>query len=183
MKLLIAVTGASGIPLSVRLLETLGILNIERHLAVSNHAKDVQKYEQNEEIIWENLCEKYYSEEEIYASVCSGSYKIDGMIILPCSMNTLGHIANGIENSLITRAAAVNIKQERPVILVPRETPLSLIHIENMKKAKMAGCTILIPTVAFYFSPKTINDIINHIIGKILEILNISHNLYKTWEN
>ena len=184
MKLLVAITGASGLPLAVRFLEILGKYNIDRHVVISEHAKEVLKYEhaQNIEIDWNKLSEKQYQENEIWASVCSGTYPIDGMIVIPCSMNTLAAIAHGLENNLITRAVSVNLKQQRRVILVPRETPLSLTHIENMRLAKLAGCSIVLPTIAFYFQPKTIDDLLNYIVGKILELFNIQHELYPSWQ-
>jgi 4-hydroxy-3-polyprenylbenzoate decarboxylase len=183
MKLLVAITGASGLPLAIRFLEILGKYNIERHIIISEHAKEVQKYEQQIEIDWQQLYEKQYKENEIWSSVCSGTYPIDGMVVIPCSMNTLAAIAHGLENNAITRAVSVNLKQQRRVILVPRETPLSLTHIENLRLAKLAGCSIVLPTIAFYFQPKTIDDLLNHIAGKILELFNISHDLYPSWQS
>ena len=181
-RLLVGVTGASALPLSVRFLEVLKEKEIERHLVLSRHAQDVQKHELKKEIPWNRLCERMYQDEDISSSVCSGSYPTDGMVIIPCSMNTLAHIAHGIENSVITRAAGVHLKQERKVVLVPRETPLSLIHLENMKLARQSGCSIVPPTLAFYFSPQTIDDIMEFIIGKILELFSLEHSLYRLWQ-
>ncbi|NUM36316.1 MAG: UbiX family flavin prenyltransferase [Candidatus Brocadiae bacterium] len=181
-RLLVAVTGASALPLAVRFLEVLKKQNIERHLVVSRHAQDVKKYETQKDILWETLCEKLYQDEDISSSVCSGSYPSDGMVVIPCSMNTLAHIAHGIENSVVTRAVGVHLKQERKVVLVPRETPLSLIHLENMLLAKKAGCSIVPPTLAFYFYPQTIDDLMDFIVGKILELFSISHTLYPLWQ-
>lgn len=182
MKILIAATGASGIPLVLQLLRVLKDLNIERHFIVSHHAHTVAKYEHKADIIWRDYCEYLYSEDDISASVSSGSFTIDGMIVVPCSMNTLACIAHGIENNLITRAVAVNLKQERKVILVPRESPLSLPQLDNLRQAKLAGCSIVPPNLAFYFEPRTILDLINYTIGKILELLQIPHHLYPKWE-
>ena len=181
-RLLVCVTGASALPLSVRFLEVLKEKKIERHLVVSRHAQDVQKHEMKKDILWECLCERLYQDDDISSSVCSGSYPMDGMIVVPCSMNTLAYIAHGIENSVITRAVGVHLKQERKVVLVPRETPLSLIHLENMLFAKKAGCSIVLPTLAFYFSPQTIENMMDFIIGKILELFSIPHTLYPLWE-
>lgn len=180
-RLLVAVTGASALPLSVRFLEVLKEKKIERHLVVSHHAQDVQECELKKNISWDCLCEKMYQDDDISSCVCSGSYPIDGMVIIPCSMNTLAHIAHGIEDSVITRAAGVHLKQERKLILVPRETPLSLIHLENMLLAKKSGCSIVFPTLAFYFSPQSIEDMMEFIIGKILELFSIEHSLYPLW--
>ncbi len=174
MKILVAITGASGIPLAIHFLHTLKNLEIERHLIVSHHAQEVCKFEHDKpDILWQEYCEYYYKEEDISAAVSSGSYPLDAMVVIPCSMNTLAQIASGIESNLITRAVAVNLKQERKVILVPRESPLSLIHIENLRQSKLAGCSIIFPTLAFYFDPKTIEDLIAHTTGKIFDLLNI----------
>ncbi len=182
MKILVAVTGASGTPLALRLLEILKELKVERHLIVSHHAQIVAKYEHHtNHIVWADYCEYLYTEDNISASVSSGSYPLNGMVVIPCSMNTLACIAHGIENNLITRAAAVNLKQERKVILVPRESPLSLPQVENLRQAKLAGCSIMLPTLAFYFSPKNIEDLVNYIVGKILELLQLPHHLYPSW--
>jgi len=181
MNILVAVTGASGTPLALRLLEVLGELKIERHLIVSHHAQIVAKYEHRADIVWANYCECLYSEEHISASVSSGSFPIHGMVVIPCSMNTLASIAHGLENNLITRASAVNLKQERKVILVPRESPLSLPQLENLRQAKLAGCSIVLPTLAFYFQPKNIDDLVNYLVGKVLELLQLPHHLYPSW--
>lgn len=181
-RILVAVTGASALPLARRFLMVLEKMKLERHLVVSEHALCVQEKEEIETIDWNHLCEKRYADDDISSSVCSGSFPVDAMTIIPCSMNTLAHIAHGIENSVITRAAAVNLKQERKVILVPRESPLSLLHIENLRQAKLAGCSIVLPIIAFYFQPQTIDDILDHIAGKVLELLDFPHELYRSWE-
>lgn len=182
MKILVAITGASGIPLAIRLLEVLKENTIERHLIVSSHANVVAQYEDKKKYDWNALCEYQYKVGDIASNVASGSFSINYMVVVPCSMNTLAHIANGIEHNLITRSVAVNLKEERKVILVPRESPLSLLHIENMRKAKLAGCSIIPPTLAFYYNPQTIADVIDQIVGKILELCNIPHCLYPPWD-
>ena len=181
MKLLIAVTGASGLPLAIRFLEVLKQSEVERHLIVSAHAFLVEQHESGIPIDWDRLCEKRYHENDVAAAVSSGSYPLAGMVVIPCSMNTLANIAHGLEHNLTSRAAAVNLKQQRPLILVPRETPLSLIQIDNMRLAKLAGCTIVPPNLTFYFQPQTIAEMIDYLIGRILEILEIEHELYRRW--
>ncbi len=181
-KLLIAITGASGIPLALRFLQILGELGIERHLVVSQQSQTVLKYEHQETVDWQKCCEVKYPENDLAAPPSSGSYALDAMVVIPCSMNTLAHIAHGFESNLITRAVAVNLKQERPVVLVPRESPLSLIQIENIRQAKLAGCSIVPPILTFYFAPQTVQDMIDYVIGKILEILHIPHSLYPAWQ-
>lgn len=182
MKLLIGITGASGFPLAVRLLYELGERRIERHLVISESAKKVMKRESELSLDdLKELSEFWYEPDDIESKICSGGFPIDGMIIIPCSMNTLAKIASGIEDNTITRAASVNLKQERPVILVPRDTPLTLPQLENMVKAKRAGCSIVLPVLNHYIKPKSIMDLENYVVGRILELLGIEHSLYKKW--
>jgi len=115
------------------------------------------------------------------ASVSSGTHKVDGMIIAPCTMKTLSSIANGYDDTLVSRAAGVTIKESRKLVLMVRETPLSAIHLENMLKLARLGIVILPPVTEFYTNPKSIDDIINHGIGKCLDQFNIEHELYKRW--
>ncbi|MCK4327843.1 MAG: UbiX family flavin prenyltransferase [Candidatus Diapherotrites archaeon] len=181
MKIVVAVTGASGFPIAVRLLKELK--GNEIHLVVSDHAWDVLKYEEcgsREDVT--ALATRVYDPNEIHTSICSGSFPVDAMVVVPCSMNTLGHIANGIEHNAITRAVGVNLKQERKVILVPRDTPLSLPALRNMVKAKEAGCSIVPPMLCYYTKPKTIDDLTGYTVGKILEMLGIGHELYERWD-
>jgi len=181
MKIVVAVTGASGFPLAIGLLKALK--GNEVHLVVSEHAWKVLEYEDGgskEEVL--ALATKVYNPSEIHTSICSGSFPVDAMVVVPCSMNTLGHIANGIEHNAITRAAGVNLKQERKVILVVRDTPFSLPVLRNMVLAKEAGCTILPPMLCYYTKPKTVEDMTNHVTGKILDMLGIGHELYEKWE-
>jgi 4-hydroxy-3-polyprenylbenzoate decarboxylase len=116
------------------------------------------------------------------ASVSSGTYKTDGMIVIPCSMKTLSAIANGYDETLVARAAGVTIKEARKLVLVARETPFSSIHLENMLKLARIGVIILPPIPGFYYKPKTIDDLVNHTVGKCLDQFNIEHNLFKRWK-
>ena len=120
------------------------------------------------------LASAWYDSKNMGASISSGSFKTDGMGIVPCSMKTLSSIANGYDDGLISRAASVCIKESRKLVLVPRETPLSKIHIENMRTLVDAGVTILPATPGFYQRPKTIDDMITHIVGKVLDQFSIS---------
>lgn len=181
MRILVAVTGASGFPIAQTLLQQLK--GNEIHLVVSEHAWEVAEYEsgmKRKDI--EKLATRTYDPNEIHASICSGSFPIDAMVVVPCSMNTLGHIANGIEHNAITRAAGVNLKQGRKVILVPRDTPLSLPALKNMVLAKEAGCSIVPPMLCYYTKPKTVQDCTDYVVGRILELLGLEHKLYLRWE-
>lgn len=182
MRLIVAITGGSGIIYGIRLLEVCRQLKIETDLVISKPAEVVLKTELNknvQDIL--ALATRVYQPDDIAAPISSGSVYIDGMVISPCSMKTLGAIASGITIDLITRAADVTLKQGRPLVIVPRETPLNLIHLENMARLKRAGAVILPASPAFYHSPKTIDDLVNFIVGKILDVFKIEHQLYRRW--
>ncbi|MBN3037532.1 MAG: UbiX family flavin prenyltransferase [Candidatus Diapherotrites archaeon] len=176
MRILVAVTGASGFPLATTLLKALE--GHERHVIISRSAGLVAEHEGGS---IDGLYEHKHDEDAVDAPVCSGSFQLDAMVIVPCSMNTLAKVANGIEDNAITRSAGVNLKQEKKVILVPRETPLNLIQLRNLVKAKEAGCSIVPPLIAYYPKPETVQDCTNHITGRVLELLGIEHNLYTRW--
>lgn len=183
MRLVAAITGSSGVVYGVRLLEVCRELGIDTELIVSKSAETVLGLELGKKVDeLEKLASVVYSPDDMTAPIASGSYKTDGMVIAPCSMKTLGAIASGVSDNLITRAADVTLKQERKLILVPRETPLNLIHLENMAKLKRAGATILPASPAFYTKPKEISDLIDFIVGRILEMFEVEHELYRRWE-
>ncbi len=183
MQILVAITGASGFPLAVSLLKALKEAGIERHLVVSANAQTVRKYETDySQDDVKGMCEHYYDVDAIHTRICSGGYKFDAMVVIPCSMNTLAHIANGIENNAITRAVGINLKMERKVILVPRDTPMSLIQLENLVRAKRGGCSIVLPLVPYYNKPETIEECTDYTAGRVLELLNVEHDKYKKWD-
>lgn len=127
------------------------------------------------------LCKIVKFSRYINAPIASGSFKTDGMVVVPCSMKTLSAIAHGYADNLITRSADVIIKEKRKLILVPRETPLSTIHLENMIRLTRLGAVMLAPIPAFYFKPESLNGIIDHLVSKILDHLGIENHLYKRW--
>ncbi len=181
--IIIAITGASGVIYGIRLLEVLKKLKIKTGLIISDTAKIVIKSETEYEI--ENikeLADNYYGFNDLTASINSGSFKFDGLVIVPCSMKTLSSIANGYGDNTITRVADVSLKQKRNTIIVPRETPLRSIHIENMLNLSKEGAVILPAMPGFYSKHDTIDDQINFITGKILDSLNIENNIYERWE-
>jgi len=180
--MVVAITGASGVVYGKRLLEVLSDKNIETHLIISKGAEEIISSElssKKDDI--EKLATHVYQMDDFSSPLSSGSFITDGMVIVPCSAKTLSGIAHGYSDNLILRAAEVTIKQGRKLILVPRETPLSAIHLENMLKLARIGVTILPAMPAFYHDPKSINEIIDFIVGKILDSLNIEHDLFKRW--
>ncbi len=182
MRLVIGMTGSSGIVYGIRMLEVLKRYNIDIHLIMTEWAKKCLTLETDFDLNYVKSLAGHYSEDSNMASsVSSGTYKTDGMIIIPCSMKTLSSIANGYEETLVARAAGVTIKESRKMVIVPRETPLTSIHLENMLKLARAGITILPAMPGFYNKPKNVDDLINHVVGKCLDQFDIEHDLFKRW--
>jgi 4-hydroxy-3-polyprenylbenzoate decarboxylase len=182
MDIVIAITGASGSVYGVRLLEVFKERNVRTHLLVSKVAEEVLVKEMNmEPASLRDHATYFYDTNDLFARICSGSYRTDGMVVVPCSMKTLAAIAQGFSNNVITRAADVMLKEKRPLVIVPRETPLNAIQLENMLKLARNGAVILPAMPAFYHDPKTISDQVDFIVGKILDSLNIEQDLYKPW--
>ncbi len=175
MKVLVAITGASGVIYGIRLFNVLKKLNMETYCIITNAGLKVIEEE------YGKIPFEYYKENDFSIPFVSGSQKLDAMVVIPCSMKTLALIANGIALNNITRIADVMLKEKRKLIIVPRETPLNVIHLENMLKLAKAGAIILPAMPAFYHKPKDMDDIINFIIGRVLDCLGIEHNLYKRW--
>lgn len=181
MRIIVAITGASGTVLGQRLLEELK--GHETHLIISKGAEDVAKFEENtstDEI--RKIAKFTYLEDDLTAVIASSSYHIDAMVIIPCSMKTLSAVANGFADNLITRAAENVLKMGWKLVVVPRDTPLTLAAIKNMEKLKLGGAIILPPVIAYYQKPKTIEDVTDFFVGKVLDVLEIGHNLYEKWE-
>ena len=182
MKLIIGITGSTGAIYGIRMLEALKKLNVETHLIMSEWAEKCISMETEYTIDYvKSLATNTSDEKNMASSVSSGTHRVGGMIIVPCSMKTLSAIANGYDNTLIARAAGVTIKESRKLILMARETPLSAIHLENMLKLSRLGVVILPPVTEFYTKPKSIDDIVNHGVGKCLDQFNIEHDLYRRW--
>ncbi|MBO8136707.1 MAG: UbiX family flavin prenyltransferase [Desulfotomaculum sp.] len=181
-RLVVAITGASGVVYGAALMEQLNELGIETHLVISSWAKHTIKAEMgiNHQQVRE-LADYSYSEDNMEAPISSGSFLHDGMIICPCSMKTLSAIASGYGDNLITRAADVTIKEKRKLVLVPRETPLSPIHLENMLKLAQVGVIIMPPVIGFYQHPSTLQEAILQFTGRILDLLNIPNKLVNRW--
>ncbi len=171
-KIIVATSGASGVNLGLKTLKLLPD-SIEKHFVMSENSKTVLSKEMG--VIEHN-------NNDISASIASGSFGVDGMIIAPCSMNTLAKIAYGISDNLITRAASVMIKEQKKLILAPREMPFSPIALENMTKLASLGIIIAPPVMAYYSEQQTLDEMENFIIGKWFDLLGIENNLYKRWE-
>ena len=171
-KLVVAISGSSGVNLGIKFVENLP-KNIKSYIVVSDNAKTVFKEEENKTI---------YRNDDISAAIASGSFRCDAMAIVPTSMNTLAKIRCGIADNLITRAASVMIKEKKTLLLAPREMPYSSIALENMLKLSNLGVIIAPPVLGYYANPKTIEDMEMFLIGKWFDLLKIEHNLYKRWK-
>ncbi|MCX6051488.1 MAG: UbiX family flavin prenyltransferase [Campylobacterales bacterium] len=175
MKIVIATSGASGVNLGLKTLELLPA-SIQKHFIMSKNSQTVLNKEMK------NIANlTTHDNEDISASIASGSFGVDAMIIAPCSMNTLAKIACGISDNLVTRCAAVMIKEHKKLILAPREMPFSAIALENMHKLASLGIIIAPPVMAYYSEQQTLDEMENFIIGKWFDLLDIEHNLYKRW--
>lgn len=182
MKLLVSVTGASGIIYGVRLLEVLR--NSQHHvsLIMSDWARETLSLETKVPLDYVlSLADRVYNANDLAAAVSSGSYGIDATVVVPCSMKTLAGIAHGFSDNLIVRTADVALKERKPLLLMVRETPLSLIHLKNMTAVTEAGGILVPPMPAFYHKPTTIEEIIDQSVGKLLDLLKIEHQLFQRW--
>ncbi|MCC8398125.1 MAG: UbiX family flavin prenyltransferase [Rickettsia endosymbiont of Labidopullus appendiculatus] len=182
-KLLVAISGASGAIYGIRLLEILRQLSIESHLIISKSAHLTILHETDYSIQQvQELADYCYNLSDIGCRIACGSFRTFGMIIAPCSMRTLASVAGSIENNLISRAAGVILKEQRKLVLMIRETPLHRGHLENMLKVTSYGGIIAPPVPAFYNLPKSLDEIINHSISRVLDIFDIDTGLIKRWD-
>lgn len=182
-RIIVGVTGATGTLFAIRLLEILRQLEIESHLILSKWAQATMKYETD--MSWEEfqaLATKSYVMKDMAAPPSSGSFLHDGMIVVPCSMKTLAAIRSGYCDDLISRSADVCLKERRKLVLVTRETPLSAVHLDNMAFLDRAGATIFPPVPAFYTRPKSIADLIDQSVGRMLDALGIHVDGFERWE-
>jgi 4-hydroxy-3-polyprenylbenzoate decarboxylase len=183
MDILVCITGASGSMYGVRLIAELKKTKHTVHCIISESGKEILTFETG--ITIEHLkkhVDVYYENSDLFAAPASGSFPLDAMVVVPCSMKTLSAIANGYGDTLISRAGTCRLKEEKPLILVPRETPVDLAGLRNMVHVREAGATILPAMPGFYHKPTTIDDMVNFIVGKILDHLNIKHSLFPKWK-
>ncbi len=194
--IVLALTGASGLPYGIRLLECLLQSGSRVHLLYSQAAQIVAKQELDfilpnrpqdaEKLLTERFGKfsgklRVFGRDDWYAPMASGSNPGDAMVICPCTMGTLAAVAAGLSDDLITRGADVMLKEKRPLILVPRESPFSAIHLENMLKLSHAGAVILPPNPGFYYQPQTVQDLVDFVVARILDHLGVEHSLVKRW--
>lgn len=191
MKILVAITGASGSIYGLRLLEELLRVGHQVTLVASESGLEVCRYETGVELDKADTLKLHWnlpdanltirSVTDLWAAEASGSAAPDVMVIAPCSMGTVGRIAAGISGNLIERAADVMLKEHRPLLLLPRETPFSTIHLENLLKLSRCGVRIIPAMPAFYQKPATLDDMVNFVVGKLLDQLGVEHTLFKRW--
>jgi 4-hydroxy-3-polyprenylbenzoate decarboxylase len=197
-RLVVAVTGASGALYAVRLLKACLELGLQIELVVSDYGRRllIEECDLNLKVeschAWlDRNCGKLerpgtlrlHAAADLGASVASGSQQWDGMVVVPCSMKTLSGISQGRASNLVERAADVSLKERRPLVLVPRETPLNLIHLENMTRAARAGAVLVPAMPGFYYGPGNLDDLADFIVGRVLSVLGIRHSLFRPWKD
>jgi 4-hydroxy-3-polyprenylbenzoate decarboxylase len=184
MKLVLAMTGASGAIYTQRLLDNLDPQRHEIHFVATKHALEVAQIELPKgELKLSPQVIQYPEDDSMFVPFVSGSARFDAMIIIPASMGTIGRIAHGTSDTTVARAADVFLKERRKLILVPRESPYNLIHLRNMATLTEAGATIIPASPSFYSKPKTISELVDTIIARVLDHLGIEHDLVKRWQS
>jgi 4-hydroxy-3-polyprenylbenzoate decarboxylase len=185
MKLVVGLSGSSGVIFGVRFLEILkGIPEVETHLVMSKGAEVTLRLETEKSVAdVKGLADVVYDPGNLAASISSGSFRVMGMAVVPCSMKSLAQIALSLGDNLLARAADVTLKERRKLVLVPRETPLHLGHLRHMAAIAEMGGVILPPVPSFYHRPKTIMDLVDQTIGKVLDQFEIEHDLFRRWGN
>lgn len=183
-RIIVGITGASAVLYGIRLLQVLQpMAEVETHLVMSRAAGITLRLESPEWSLEQvgALADVVHRENDIAASIASGSYPVDAMVVVPASMKTVAQIACGVGETLLHRAADVTLKERRTLLVVPRETPLHLGHLRNLTTLAELGAIILPPMVAFYHKPETVLDIVDHTVGKILQLLDIPQELFPIW--
>jgi 4-hydroxy-3-polyprenylbenzoate decarboxylase len=182
MRITVAITGASGVQYGVRLLEILKDLELETELIITKSGQDLMNIETQYSLNYvTSLARRVYEETDLSAPIASGSHRSDGMVIIPCSVKTLGSVANGVSSNLVTRAADVCLKERRKLILVIRETPLNGVHLSNMLKMNQFGAVIVPASPGFYTRPTTIDALIDTVVARVLDLLKVDHSISRRW--
>jgi len=182
MRLVVGITGASGAVYGIRLLDVLRCVGIESHLVLTPAARETIRLETDrsvEEV--KALAAQAHAIDDIGSTIASGSFKTSGMVVIPCSIKSLSAIAHSYNHNLLVRAADVTLKERRRLVLVVRETPLHQGHLRTMLQMSEMGAVVLPPVPAFYHSPKTLDDIIDHTVGKVLDLFDVEHDLFQRW--
>jgi 4-hydroxy-3-polyprenylbenzoate decarboxylase len=181
LEFVVGISGASGVGYGIRLLQVLQGSVI--HLVITDSARKIIEVETNfspEDV--EDLADHVYAEDDFTAPIASGSYRFDAMVIIPCSMKTLAGVASGMSDNLIGRSAEICLKDRRKLVMVPRETPLSLIQLRNMVSVTEAGAVVLPACPAFYSRPQNLEDLIDVLVGRVLDSIGVENNLYPRWK-
>lgn len=184
-RIIVGMTGASGIQYGIRLLELLAEHSqVETHLVMSRAATLTLSLDcpQQSLAAVRALADVVHKENDIAAAIASGSYPVHSMVVVPASMKTVAQIAHGVGEGLLHRAADVTLKERRPLVIVPRETPLHLGHLRNLTTLAELGAIVVPPLVAFYHHPQTVEQIVDHTVGKLLDLLGLGHELFPIWE-
>jgi flavin prenyltransferase len=182
-RIIVGITGATGAIFGVRLLEALNAAQVETHLVMSKWGQQTVEHEMGLTLAdLRARASVVHASANMAATVSSGSFRTEGMVVAPCSMRTVAAIAHGYGESLVHRAADVVLKEHRRLVLVPRETPLSEVHLENLLKLARMGVRILPPVPAFYNKPESIDDIVNHIVARVLDQFDIDASFAKRWD-
>jgi 4-hydroxy-3-polyprenylbenzoate decarboxylase len=182
-RLVVGISGASGVIYGIRLLQALKDLPVESHLVMTKTAEVTLAHETTIKVAdVQALADAVYRIDDLAAAISSGSFRTLGMIVAPCSMRSLGEIANGITSNLLTRAADVVLKERRRLVLVPRETPLNLAHLRNMTAVTEMGAIVMPPVPAFYAMPKSIEDLVAHTVGRILDLFGVHSAKLTRWQ-
>ena len=182
MEIIVGISGASGVQYGIRLLQVLRQKGCTIHLVITDSAAkiiEVETYRLKQEV--EELADHVYQPRDFAAPFASGSYLFDAMVIIPCSMGTLSAVACGSSDTLIARAADVCLKEKRRLVMVTRETPLSLVQLRNMVAAAEAGAVILPACPAFYSRPNNLDDLVDVLVGRVLDLLGVDNDLYRRW--
>lgn len=181
--IVVGITGASGAIYGIRLLEALSRTeSVETHLVISDLGERIIRHETSYDVAEvKKLARVCYDFHDVGAAVASGSFHRDGMVVAPCSIKTMSALANSYADNLLVRAGDVTLKERKPLVLAVRETPLHLGHLRNMAQLTEMGAIIYPPVIAFYNLPKTIEDTVNHTVGRLLDLLGLKHDLYKPW--
>lgn len=182
-KIIVAITGATGAQIGIHILQTLRRLNVETHIIISKWAAETIKWETDyTPAAVKALADHAYSSHDLAAPIASGSFRVDGMIVAPCSVKTLAAINAGICDDLVTRAADVCLKERKRLVLSVRETPFSEIHLRNMMEVTRAGAIIAPPVVAFYTRPSSIDDILDQMVGRLLDLFDLDARNFERWD-